>query len=772
MDNAFVEAVASSLVREFLSRKGLKRTCATMDQEFPRSQHSINNRNELRNVLRVEPLYKQNKAKENPLKTILEIITKYFLENFGNSKNTIMGGVEYPENSIPENKRSETAPVTLYDISDDERGASTAVSDASKMEVSRWEEGASVYKPATSKKHQHRSRGDSEARPPSKEEKINLKDHSPGPLKMEESAMETKTTVSMSQRTKSCRIIRGMMTGPVASSEEDFSKKRIPRRSSRIGSVLRDRDEDQEKNLSQILNTSAQSNIGTSQYATSHSSSDAALKLGIEFPDKVLANCLTGSIPEKLGNISPGTHDPFTKNQPERELTQAKSCQESNNCLLETQPKSFMISHSHGNSGDGQDQKERTALKNESLASLNRKTSQHISNKAGHQKEDIIIDDFEIDMMAEEIQKIIFPAPASKLQVAVKPIDLSLAMDMKNLLFGSSLRCFNEEWKMQSFTFNDRPQLKYGIVQKKGGPCGVLAVLQGCVLQKLLFEECTDSSRCLQPSSAHRTKCLLMAIADILWRAGGRSSAVVALCSGRKQFSPAGKYKPDGISETLLLHTFTNFEDMTAFLQQCISQFEAGPFGCILLTLSAIFSRTIELVRKDFDVPTNYLIGTHGYCTQELVNLLLTGHAVSNVFNDTVELSSENGSSTLLKGITVRSDIGFLSRFEHYNICQVGSYLKTPKYPIWVVCSESHFSILFCLRKELMNDWKIERRFDLYYYDGLANQQEEIRLTVDTMETHVVDSDDENVLIPPLEDCIRTKWKGSSIDWNGTEPIL
>ncbi len=27
-------------------------------------------------------------------------------------------------------------------------------------------------------------------------------------------------------------------------------------------------------------------------------------------------------------------------------------------------------------------------------------------------------------------------------------------------------------------------------------------------------------------------------------------------------------------------------------------------------------------------------------------------------------------------------------------------------------------------------------------------------------------------LIPPLEHCIRTKWKNASVDWNHTEPIL
>ena len=38
------------------------------------------------------------------------------------------------------------------------------------------------------------------------------------------------------------------------------------------------------------------------------------------------------------------------------------------------------------------------------------------------------------------------------------------------------------------------------------------------------------------------------------------------------------------------------------------------------------------------------LIGAHGYCSQEMVNLLLTGRAVSNTFDGSIKLS-ENGIS-------------------------------------------------------------------------------------------------------------------------------
>lgn len=61
---------------------------------------------------------------------------------------------------------------------------------------------------------------------------------------------------------------------------------------------------------------------------------------------------------------------------------------------------------------------------------------------------------------------------------------------------------------------------------------------------------------------------------------------------------------------------------------------------------------------------------------------------------------------------------------------KVGVHLKTPRFPIWVVCSESHFSVLFGLQRELLTNRGLSMEFELYYYDGLANQQEEIRLTV------------------------------------------
>uniref|UniRef100_A0A8D2ZPV3 Ubiquitin carboxyl-terminal hydrolase MINDY n=1 Tax=Scophthalmus maximus TaxID=52904 RepID=A0A8D2ZPV3_SCOMX len=349
---------------------------------------------------------------------------------------------------------------------------------------------------------------------------------------------------------------------------------------------------------------------------------------------------------------------------------------------------------------------------------------------------EMLLDDFDDDDdTLRDFSKVSFPRTIMEHECAGRPMDQHIAMELKAVLLGSSLSCFSVEWRNQGFSFSETHDLRYGIVQKKGGPCGVLASVQAIVLKKLLFENTESRNEAPQrftPSSHARKKCLVLAVAEILWRAGEEKRATVALSSGRNHFTPTGHYKSEGVFEKITFFSVDSITDLHLLLERHIEQFEAGVLGCILLTISAVLSRSIEKIREDMDVPTTTLIGAHGYCTQELVNLLLCGRAVSNVFDNDVELDSGNGNMTLLKGIKTRCDVGLLSLFEHYNICKVGVYMKTPHFPIWVVCSESHFSVLFGLQRELLTNPDRDLEFDLYYYDGLANQQEEIRLTVCT----------------------------------------
>nr|XP_028605534.1 probable ubiquitin carboxyl-terminal hydrolase MINDY-4 isoform X1 [Podarcis muralis] len=769
MEASFLEEVAASLVREFLSKKCLKKTIVVMDEELPRTALSINNRNELRNVLHLQFLCKQNKARENPLKTLLEIMASYFLERTSGSKG-LKGSPPAPQKKLPQPRCTEDSVLKNY-LSDEDAHLQTGPG-KSKTETFSYEiDGEVIPKRDLHKKSEKCKAGTAfESSSPSEGEKP--ASHHYGDLRTPELSMNA--TREQPQARSGGLFGRGMMAGPPVNSPEESLKRRRTKQPSGIRRTFKPGEEKETGDRFAAPMGDSQEGAGISRPSANLFSPHLGRSIDVtkDYSSMILTGSYTNAGGEGARNSAQSIEGPFAKLMSERRPVEERKAAPL--YPAEMNKASSRLNFLTRQTGADRERTARSTPKSEPQNTEFRKMPVSSPSRDSLNQDALELVDVEDEENLEDVYMIPNSSALYAVQVTSKPIDYYLARDLKILLFGSSLGCFSEEWKIQSFIFNDNPQLKYGIVQKKGGPCGVLAVVQACLLRHLIFGDSSRNSdtcrQCLQVSAATRTQCLALAIAGILWRGGGRRKATIALCTGTQQFTPVGKYKADGILETLMLHVATSYEDLLRFLQQNIHQFEAGPYGCILLTLSAILSRSIDQVRGDFDVITNRLIGAHGYCTQELVNLLLTGQAVSNVFNDVMELDSGNGNITLLKGVSARSDIGVLSLFEHYNICQVGCYLKTPKFPIWVVCSESHFSVLFCLRKDLLADWKTERRFDLYYYDGLANQQDEIRLTVDTSQPYIEGKD--NDLIPPLEHCIRTKWKGAVIDWNGTEPIL
>ncbi|KAG1973524.1 probable ubiquitin carboxyl-terminal hydrolase MINDY-4 [Pimephales promelas] len=668
-----VEEVSASLVREYLSRKGLKKTIACMDAELPRTNSSVNNRSDLRRILHLEGLYKQNKAEEHPFKSMLEIIVKVRMSEGDKTKIHHHGDNEaHPlEQTMSINTGVKREPDCMESLlCDSPRFSSQTPSEKTlkKSFAVHPESERSVYFLPSS--------------------------HDLLTVSKEGFLSEKKILDSDSQKNRSSRIRRGIMAGPIASSLQESNKRRPARK---VPSSLTATTEDcrESANWTNGLNTT-----NTNPPAS------------LEGESSMLSNLHKGII----------DHNGYKK-MPE-------------------------VKH---------------RLKN--LAPDPKLDGLHVL--------EMVLDDIENEESLCDVPRTSMP----ELSLVKTPMDQMTATALKEIIFGSPMACFTEEWKQQNFTFSDTPGLKYGIVQNKGGPCGVLAAVQACVLQKLLFEESSSDSldERLEVSNVLRTKCLSRALADILWRAGNMKRATVAINTGRSLFIPIGRYKSDGILEMITYVTVETLDDLTLVLEKHVRQFESGPFGCILLTISAILCRTPATIQSDMDVPTSTLIGAHGYCTQELVNLLLCGRAVSNVFDDEMKLDSGNGNFTLLKGIKARCNIGLLSLFEHYNICKVGSHLKTPKFPIWVVCSESHFSVLFCPSEDLATDHCKEEEFDLYYYDGLANQQEPIRLTVysESCATESAQSDNtDSDLIPPLELCIRTKWRNAVVSWNDTDPIL
>ncbi|XP_070688728.1 probable ubiquitin carboxyl-terminal hydrolase MINDY-4 [Pempheris klunzingeri] len=710
-----VEEVSSSLVREYLSRKGLRRTIACMDEEHPRTEASINNRSHLRQILNIEGLYRKNKVQNSPLKSLLEIIVKHHIKGLKNDKFT--SSESDPLQSAPTITSMSNSPaVTPTVMNDTKTEDSTAAFVISKHfksrsdieEISPFPPTCTSLLPETDRLSSHNQTGfwtyDSEDQ---KGQPLVASLQDKESLTRRESEKKPSITES-TQRSRANRIRRGMMAGPIASTPQESNKKRPNRRQEVPQLLLRKEEENRQP--------------GDKLFVTGlHQKSLDSCLTDIRSADFVGGQRQLRSAPERVQR-----ENSFEKvGQDMQKTKKAKSV---------TQP---------------------------TLADLD--------------VSEMVLDDIDDDEDLQELPKVSFQRPIAEQSYASRPMDQRTAMELKAVLLGNGLNYFSVEWRNQGFTFSDTHDLRYGIVQKKGGPCGVLASIQAFVLKKLLFENMKSSNTCLQrlrPSNTTRRECLVLAAAEILWKAGEEKQATIAINSGRNHFTPTGHYKSEGVLEKITCFTVDSIRDLQLLLEQHIEQFETGVLGCILLTISAVLSRSIEKVREDMDVPTTTLIGAHGYCTQELVNLLLCGRAVSNVFNNDMELDSGNGNMTLLKGIKGQCDIGLLSLFEHYNICKVGAYLKTPCYPIWVVCSESHFSVLFGLQRELLTNQDKGLEFDLYYYDGLANQQEEIRLTVSFGKLAPSCQDVDPDLIPPLEHCIRTRWKDAFVNWNDTEPIL
>ena len=144
---------------------------------------------------------------------------------------------------------------------------------------------------------------------------------------------------------------------------------------------------------------------------------------------------------------------------------------------------------------------------------------------------------------------------------------------------------------------------------------------------------------------------------------------------------------------------------------------------------------------------------------------MLVGKAKSNVHDNDRDL----GDGFILQGVHKQSDVGFLTFFEAFGYFQVGEYLKSPRVPIWIVCSESHYSILFSTDSALPK--KPSQKFDLIYYDELARQEDDIILTVDPGK-YQGPSASNNKHPVPIEEVIRTKWPDGQVCWNGRTAIL
>ncbi|KAE9239173.1 hypothetical protein PF004_g8077, partial [Phytophthora fragariae] len=249
----------------------------------------------------------------------------------------------------------------------------------------------------------------------------------------------------------------------------------------------------------------------------------------------------------------------------------------------------------------------------------------------------------------------------------------------------------SRRWYQQGFEFQQLQAFPLGLVQGHGGPCGVLAAVQAELLRRFLFvrhRETLGGDSDLQQLMTHdrlaedeaaRRQLLAEAMASLLIQCAGGDRALVRVVVAQDTEKQPHSYR----ESTVQVAASQALEDappqeLVALLQHEMPAF-CSPLGVINFTFSVLRTKGVEAVREEMDDPENNLTGALGHCTQELLNLLLTGKAVSNVFDGSVPMGD---SGLLLHGVPQRARIGYLTQLEAVCYCQVGSYYKSPQFPV------------------------------------------------------------------------------------------
>ncbi|TPP56413.1 Ubiquitin carboxyl-terminal hydrolase MINDY-3 [Fasciola gigantica] len=113
-------------------------------------------------------------------------------------------------------------------------------------------------------------------------------------------------------------------------------------------------------------------------------------------------------------------------------------------------------------------------------------------------------------------------------------------------------------------------------------------------------------------------------------------------------------------------------------------------YGVLCFLYSVLINYGLESLRHGMADDADTLIDpVHGHASQCLINLLISGQATPYLFD-----GERNVSGITLTGILKQPRTGFLTLFEALHYCESGWYLKNPSYPIWILGSETHFTVL------------------------------------------------------------------------------
>uniref|UniRef100_A0A3B3BBI4 Ubiquitin carboxyl-terminal hydrolase MINDY n=1 Tax=Oryzias melastigma TaxID=30732 RepID=A0A3B3BBI4_ORYME len=377
--------------------------------------------------------------------------------------------------------------------------------------------------------------------------------------------------------------------------------------------------------------------------------------------------------------------------------------------------------------------------------------------------------------------------------------------------------------------------------QFEGGPCAVIAPVQAFLLKNILFNR--ESSNWRQLSEEEQKTALCSTLSEILESACASLSTGFCMVTWAKGHSPHSSKltstepesqvqtqdKPESskpVQEqqpTYLAAEDLSFERFHSVLhkrtvlsasdlrEEVLSLYHSwrGCCGVLLFLYSVILTKGIENIRNEIQDPTEPLIDpVHGHGSQSLVNLLVTGHAVSNVWDGDRECSGMK-----LHGIHKQASVGFLTLMESLRYCKemslVGpespseqarrvfqsfdpedngfipeSLLEDVMKALDLVSEPEYVSLVktkldpenlgvillgpFLLEFFPDQDSGIPDSFPIYHYNGLkqSNHKERVEYVEGTalilgFEDPMVRTDD-----TPVKRCLQTKWPYIELLWS------
>uniref|UniRef100_A0A673XET7 Ubiquitin carboxyl-terminal hydrolase MINDY n=1 Tax=Salmo trutta TaxID=8032 RepID=A0A673XET7_SALTR len=236
--------------------------------------------------------------------------------------------------------------------------------------------------------------------------------------------------------------------------------------------------------------------------------------------------------------------------------------------------------------------------------------------------------------------------------------------------------------------------------QFEGGPCAVIAPVQAFLLKNILFNR--ESSNWRHITEEEQKAALCSTLAEILEQACSTSSttfySLVTWAKGRCPHTTTHTPLTGGPETSQTPQDQQPSEkrivkSLSELREEVVSLYETwkGRCGVLLFLYSVILTKGIVNIRNEIEDTTEPLVDpVYGHGSQSLVNLLVTGHAVSNVWDGDRECSGMK-----LHGIHNQASVGFLTLMESLRYCKVGAFLKSPKFPIWILGSETHLSVFF-----------------------------------------------------------------------------